>query len=173
MPFQPGDSVSYFVKNGGMRTGVVGSVGEDYVRVLDGFGGSTRLSLRDAVEVNDGRMTRLRILDSEAPQEANEVRARYLKDWIANAEKNAKAMDDEKPKVRAQKASKAVENDGLSEQVISIVLSADGPLGKKDIIAALGEEPKRWNEVIEAALRSGKIVRTGKKRGTKYSRKDS
>lgn len=168
--YQVGDSVHYFLESGGQQTGIVGFVGEDHLRVLDSIGGSVRLAYREAVEVHDGRMSRLRDLDSESPKEAAQERAEYLSAWKARAAQASSELEQGSPN-KARKGVKALENDGVAESVIKVIVEAGSPLSKSDIAKVLGGVPDRWNEVIETVLKSGKVSRTGKKRGTKYGKK--
>jgi hypothetical protein len=168
---QVGDTVSWFIKEGGQQTALVIEISEKTAIVLNWLGERVRVSLSELHETRDTRMINLRILDIEDPREAQLVRETYLAEYIERVTKNGALTNPDKSgekKVRRQKISDKADND-LVKAIISVVLEL-GEASKSDILAKVGTEvnAQTWTSAIESALLTRKIGRKGKKRGTKY-----
>ena len=59
--------------------------------------------------------------------------------------------------------------DDSATAILAALAAAARPLGRGDLLVATGIPASRWNVAIRRLVESGRVVRTGVKRGTRYS----
>lgn len=169
-----GDVIGWVAKEGGEQFAPVVKVTDHNVTVLTHEGREIPISHEKVRPCNGGRMQRLRVLDIQNPEKADMERAAYLAVWRQRIQDYKERFETEadgtdKPVVKRGRTAHPVDN-GLVEQLTSIVKKLKVTT-RGEMIKELGYEPtaSAWSKAVDAMLRGGEIVMTGKRRGTKYS----
>jgi predicted transcriptional regulator len=75
------------------------------------------------------------------------------------------------PRTSEMKTTKSVAKpDDVATLILSTLANAEDPLAKAEIIERTGIKTSEWNKTIKALIKSGDVIKTGEKRGTRYER---
>lgn len=165
-----GDSVSWFVKEGGQQSGLVTEVTDQAVKVVTWTNQTKTVSLRSIRIVEDRRMKTLHELEIEDPVQADFQRQSYIEKYLTAAKEieklTEKHHEPKPPKVEIV----SPEDQDLTNRIIEVIIKSESPLSKSEIFSKLGEEVQapKWAKITTSQTFTKSILKEGKTRGTKY-----
>lgn len=172
-----GDTISFWSSEGGFRYALVLAAQDKEATILTSDNDRITIPFEDLNEVHDNRMELVRGLPED---EAVQHREDYLEKWISKCQERADqaaiargAPVDEQGRVlrykpgRKQSHEKAHRISEMRDEFIRFVEESDQPVTKKALSDLI--PTSIYSEVINAAVETGKVAKSGTKRGTNYT----